>query len=97
MLHEERPTNNQDRLSTDGAITNPNIGGTEYVNLDHDSPYLTVEEAATYLKTPVHTFTKLVARRYRKIPMMKMGKRIIFKKELLDDWAERIMMSKMES
>jgi excisionase family DNA binding protein len=65
----------------------------EYIN---NTPFLTVSEAADYLRMPPDTFRKLVSRRYRKIPLMKMGRRIIFKKDLLDSWAESLMLSDID-
>jgi excisionase family DNA binding protein len=62
----------------------------EHIN---NTPFLTVLEAADYLRVPPDTFKKLVSRRYRKIPLMKIGRRIIFKKDLLDSWAESLMLS----
>jgi excisionase family DNA binding protein len=65
----------------------------EYIN---NTTFLTVSEAADYLRVPPDTFRKLVSRRYRKIPLMKMGRRIIFKKDLLDSWAEALMLSDID-
>jgi len=55
--------------------------------------YLNISEAALYLSIPETTFRKLVAQRYENIPFTKLGKRIIFKKDLLDNWIEKLISS----
>ncbi|MFX0009064.1 MAG: helix-turn-helix domain-containing protein [Candidatus Hermodarchaeota archaeon] len=62
----------------------------------NNTPFLTVSEAAEYLKIPENTFRKLISKRYRRIPLMKLGKRIIFKKDLLESWAESLMLSNID-
>ncbi len=54
--------------------------------------FLNIPEAALFLGIPEGSFRKLVARRYRHIPFTKMGKRIIFKRDLLEAWAENLML-----
>jgi excisionase family DNA binding protein len=58
--------------------------------------FLNISEAAAYLGLPESTFRKLVARRYRRIPFTKMGKRIIFKRDILDKWAEKLIQSEID-
>lgn len=55
--------------------------------------FLGIPEAAEFLGLPESTFRKLVAKRYQRIPFTKMGKRIIFKRDLLEQWAERLILS----
>ena len=58
--------------------------------------FLNIREAADYLGLPESTFRKLVAKRYRRIPFTKMGKRIIFKRDILDRWAEKLIQSEID-
>ena len=57
--------------------------------------YLDIPLAAKYLKIPESTFRKKVAQRFKGIPFVKFGRKIIFKRNLLDSWAERLMLSKL--
>jgi len=59
------------------------------MNGNNSHIFLTVPEAAEFLRIPESTFRHYVARRYKNIPLIKIGKRIIFKKDLLEDWMER--------
>jgi hypothetical protein len=45
---------------------------------------------------PESIFRKLVAKRYRRIPFAKFGKKIIFKRDLLEKWAEKLILSEPE-
>jgi excisionase family DNA binding protein len=62
----------------------------------NDRIFLSIPEAAQFLGLPESTFRKLVAKRYRKIPLMKLGKKIIFKRDLLEKWAEKLMLSDID-
>jgi len=55
--------------------------------------YLNMKEAAAYLRIPEATFRKKVAERIYNIPFTKIGKRIIFKRDLLDRWMEGLISS----
>jgi len=52
-----------------------------------------MKEAAAYLRIPEATFRKKVAERIYNIPFTKIGKRIIFKRDLLDRWMEGLISS----
>ena len=58
--------------------------------------FLNIPEAAEYLGIPESTFRKLVAERYRRIPFIKLRKRIIFKRDILDRWAEKLILSEID-
>ena len=55
--------------------------------------FLTIPEASNLLRMPESTFRKLVAQRYKNIPCTKLGKRLIFKRDLLIAWAEKLILS----
>lgn len=51
---------------------------------------LTVREAATYLGVSTDTIYKLC--REKKITHLRIGSRILFKKEKLDEWMDNLMI-----
>jgi excisionase family DNA binding protein len=51
-----------------------------------DSPYLTVQEAADYLRFPAKRIYNLTSR--AEIPYLKQDGRLIFKRADLDEWLE---------
>ena len=50
-----------------------------------ESPYLTAEEAATYLRFPSTHWFRVAAKRYG-IPTLRRGRRVFFKKADLDQF-----------
>ncbi len=65
------------------------------IELDHKT-FLDISEASEFLRIPESTFRKLVAQRYRKIPFTKLGKRIVFKRDLLEKWMEDMILSEVD-
>jgi len=55
---------------------------------EHRSPWLTVEEAADYLRWPKQRLYKLTAARHG-IPHRRHRNRLLFHREELDDWLDR--------
>ena len=64
--------------------------------INKDKSFLNISEASEFLNLPESTFRKLVAQRFRKIPFTKLGKRIIFKKDLLERWMEDMILSEID-
>jgi len=58
-----------------------------------EQTFLDIPEAAQYLRVSESTFRKLVAERYHNIPICKLGRKIIFKRDLLDRWMEGLILS----
>ena len=58
-----------------------------------EKEFMNVEEAANFLGVPLSTFRKLVAQRYKNIPCFKLGRRFVFKRNLLESWAENLILS----
>ena len=71
-------------------------GDQQQIDYLNNKVFLNIPEAALFLGVPEGTFRKLVARRYRRIPFTKMGKRIIFKRDLLEAWAENMMLKGLD-
>ena len=61
------------------------------MNGNNSHTFLTIPEAAEFLRIPESTFRHYVAKRYKNIPLIKIGKRIIFKKDLLEEWMDRLI------
>lgn len=53
------------------------------INAPIESPYLTAEEAAQYLRFPTTHWFRVAAKRYG-IPTLRRGRRVFFKKSDLD-------------
>jgi len=68
------------------SLENPSIK----IEFVETKKYMTIEEAAEYLGIPVNQFRKFVAQRYKNLPTKKIGKRYIFRNDILDRWYERI-------
>ena len=54
--------------------------------------YLNVEEAAKLFGIPLSSFRKKVSMRWKNIPCLKIGRRIFFQRELLDEWFKNLAL-----
>jgi len=54
---------------------------------------LDMKQASIYLRIPLHTLYKWTASGYRNIPSKKLGKKIIFVREELDEWIKKLNYS----
>ncbi|MBL7197932.1 MAG: helix-turn-helix domain-containing protein [Candidatus Omnitrophica bacterium] len=57
-----------------------------------DTEYLTIDELSEYLKIPKSTLYKMTTT--KKIPCVKIGRQLRFRKSAIDNWVEKQEISK---
>jgi len=65
--------------------------------LSEPKKYMTIEEAAEFLRIPLGQFRKLATEKYENLPAIKIGKRYIFRSDLLDKWYEQVVEKKLNN
>lgn len=66
--------------------------------MQHEDVLWSIEDVATYLRVPVNSVYKMTAKTARtRIPHVKLGGRLRFRKADIDRWLDLLMVSNLET